>query len=78
MKEPDHDDASPTPYSPDCSFGHPIAIDGADSTPPAQARQGSPRLARWMGRLKRAFHFVQKHQQRITRFERQITKLEGA
>jgi hypothetical protein len=35
-------------------------------------------LARWMARLKRAFTFVQKHQQRIARIERQITKLEGA
>ena len=35
-------------------------------------------LARWMSRLKRAFSFVQKHQQRIFRIERQITKLEGA
>ena len=34
-------------------------------------------LARWMSRLKRAFSFVQKHQHRITRLERQITKLEG-
>jgi hypothetical protein len=34
-------------------------------------------LARWMVRLKRTFHFVQKHQQRIIRAERQITKLEG-
>jgi hypothetical protein len=34
-------------------------------------------LARWMSRLKRAFSFVQKHQTRITRLERQITKLEG-
>ncbi len=35
-------------------------------------------LARWMSRLKRAFSFVQKHQLRIARIERQITKLEGA
>lgn len=34
-------------------------------------------LARWMARLKRAFHFVQKHQGRITRLERQIAQLEG-
>jgi hypothetical protein len=35
-------------------------------------------LARWMARLKRALTFVQKHQLRITRLERQITKLQGA
>jgi hypothetical protein len=35
-------------------------------------------LARWMARLKRAFTFVQKHQLRIARIERQITKREGA
>ena len=34
-------------------------------------------LARWMVRLKRAFTFVQKHQQRIARLERQVTKFEG-
>ena len=34
-------------------------------------------LARWMARLKRAFTFVQKHQQRIARLERLITKLHG-
>jgi hypothetical protein len=34
-------------------------------------------LARWMARLKRAFTFVQKHQQRIARLERQITNLHG-
>ena len=33
-------------------------------------------LARWMSRLKRAFHAVEKHQLRITRLERQITQLE--
>jgi hypothetical protein len=30
-------------------------------------------LARWMSRLKRAFHAVEKSQQRIARLERQIT-----
>ena len=33
--------------------------------------------ARWMTRLKRAFHAVEKSQQRITRLERQIAPLEG-
>jgi hypothetical protein len=30
-------------------------------------------LARWMGRLKRAFHTVGKVQRRIARLERQLT-----
>ena len=34
-------------------------------------------LGRWMARLKRAFTFVQKHQHRIARIERQITELQG-
>jgi hypothetical protein len=33
-------------------------------------------LARWMGRLKRAFHAVEKAQQRIARMERQLTQRE--
>ena len=33
-------------------------------------------LARWMARLKRAFHATEKSQQRIARIERQLTKLE--
>jgi hypothetical protein len=33
-------------------------------------------LARWMARLKRAFHAVEKAQQRSNRVERQIAKLE--
>jgi polyhydroxyalkanoate synthesis regulator phasin len=33
---------------------------------------------RWMSRLKRAFHSVEKLQQRITRLERQIAKLQDA
>ena len=33
-------------------------------------------LARWMSRLRRAFHAVEKHQQRITRLERQLTPKE--
>jgi predicted nucleic acid-binding Zn-ribbon protein len=34
-------------------------------------------LARWMSKLKRAFHTVEKTQQRITRLERQIARNEG-
>src|SRR3954454_21967888 len=33
-------------------------------------------LTRWMGRLKRAFHAVEKSQQRIARLERQLTRME--
>jgi hypothetical protein len=33
-------------------------------------------LARWMSRLRRAFHAVEHQQQRTARLERQITKLE--
>jgi hypothetical protein len=33
-------------------------------------------LARWMARLKRAFHATEKSQQRIARIERRLTKLE--
>ena len=33
-------------------------------------------LARWMSRLKQAFHAVEKHQLRMGRLERQITTLE--
>lgn len=61
------------------------------STPPASAPDPTSKLAklraklhkdrrdlaRWMARLKRAFHFVQKHHGRITRLERQIAQLEG-
>ena len=32
--------------------------------------------ARWMSRLKRAFHAVEKQQSRINRLERQLAKLE--
>lgn len=35
-------------------------------------------LSRWMTRLKRAFHAVEKHQQRISRLEKQIHVLQGA
>jgi hypothetical protein len=34
------------------------------------------RLARWMGRLRRAFHAAEKHSSRIRRIELQITNLE--
>jgi hypothetical protein len=33
-------------------------------------------LSRWMSRLKRAFHSMEKLQVRIARIERQITRLE--
>ena len=33
-------------------------------------------LARWMARLKRAFHATEKSQQRIARIERRLTQLE--
>ncbi|HKB35755.1 MAG TPA: hypothetical protein VKD72_04830 [Gemmataceae bacterium] len=35
-------------------------------------------LARWMTRLKRAFHFVEKSQARAGRLEREIARLEAA
>jgi hypothetical protein len=35
-------------------------------------------LARWMSRLRRAFHAVEKRQLSIHRLDRQITKLEGS
>jgi hypothetical protein len=34
-------------------------------------------LARWMTRLKRAFHTVERQQQRISTIERQLRKQEG-
>jgi hypothetical protein len=37
-------------------------------------REGAA-LARWMARLKRAFHETERRQQRIARIERQLTKL---
>ena len=40
----------------------------------AQARNA---LARWMTRLKRAFHAVDKQQRAVARLERQIRTLEG-
>jgi len=43
----------------------------------AKLEKDRKNLARWMARLKRAFTFVQKHQQRIARLERLITKLHG-
>jgi len=33
-------------------------------------------LARWMSRLKRAFHAVEKLQQRVARLDRQLASLE--
>jgi len=33
-------------------------------------------LTRWMSRLRRAFHAVEKQQQKISRLEREITRLE--
>jgi hypothetical protein len=33
-------------------------------------------LGRWMSRLKRAFHAVEKQQRRVTRLERQIASLD--
>jgi hypothetical protein len=33
-------------------------------------------LARWMSRLKRAFHAVEKFQQRVARLDRQLATLE--
>jgi hypothetical protein len=35
-------------------------------------------LARWLSRLRRAFTAMNKHSERITRLERQITKIQGA
>lgn len=33
-------------------------------------------LSRWMTKLKRAFHSLEKHQQRVARLERQIRQME--
>lgn len=33
-------------------------------------------LSRWMARLKRAFHSLEKHQLRVARLERQIRQVE--
>jgi len=33
-------------------------------------------LGRWMSRLKRAFHAVEKQQQKVTRLERDIARLQ--
>jgi hypothetical protein len=35
-------------------------------------------LARWLARLRRAFHVVEKQLQRIARIERQLSKQEGS
>jgi len=47
--------------------------------PKARARltQARNALARWMTRLKRAFHAMDKQQRAIARLERQIRTLEG-
>jgi hypothetical protein len=42
----------------------------------ANLEQERAALARWMVRLKRAFHAVEKSQQRLTRLERAIRKME--
>jgi hypothetical protein len=42
----------------------------------SRQQQERTALTRWMSRLKRAFHAVEKRQCRIGRLERQITKLE--
>ena len=34
-------------------------------------------LARWMGKLRRAFHTVERSQLRIARLERSVARLEG-
>jgi hypothetical protein len=34
-------------------------------------------LARWMSRLKRSFHAVERLQQRVARLDRQLSSLEG-
>jgi len=39
--------------------------------------QERERLKKWMTRLRRAFHAVEKQQQLLARLERQITKLQG-
>ena len=36
------------------------------------------RLSRWMSRLKRAFHAVEKQQKTVSRLEREIARLENA
>ena len=42
----------------------------------AQLVRDQASLARWMTRLKRAFHTVEKLQRRIARAERQLAKLD--
>ena len=42
---------------------------------PDEAEREIAALARWMARLKRAFHETERRQQRIARIERQLTKL---
>ncbi len=42
-----------------------------------QLRKEQQHLGRWMARLKRAFHAVEKQQRRVARIERQVAILEG-
>ena len=42
----------------------------------AQLDKDRDALARWMQRLKRSFHAVERHQRRIARLERQLAKLD--
>jgi hypothetical protein len=43
-----------------------------------QLRREQQSLTRWMTRLKRAFHAVEKQQGRVARIERQIAQLENS
>lgn len=43
-----------------------------------QLRREQQSLTRWMTRLKRAFHAVEKQQGRVARIERQIAQLESS
>ena len=43
----------------------------------ARLEQARNALARWMTRLKRSFHAVDKQQRAVARLERQIRTLEG-
>lgn len=40
----------------------------------AKLEQEQAGLARWMGKLRRAFHAVERHQVRVARLERQVTQ----
>jgi len=59
------------------------ALAGFDTVPSARAEAGRleeqrQALARWMSRLRRAFHAVEKHQKHSERLERQISQMEGS